>query len=156
MMRKIGDKCMKVWAGWLGLTMVLSVALAGCSNNSNNTTVTLSISPSSSTVLLGTSIQFIPSEAGSQNGIQWSVDGIANGNATVGTIDSTGLYTAPATVPSPATVAVTATSALATSPGTATVTILAATPIGTFSNIQVTATAAEGPAHADPVTLTVD
>jgi len=92
---------MKVWAVWLGLAMALSVALAGCSNNSNTTPVTLSISPSSSTVLLGTSIQFIPSEGGSQNGIQWSVDGIANGNATVGTIDSTGLYTAPETLPVP-------------------------------------------------------
>ena len=83
--------------------------------------------------------------------VTWSVGGSAEG-----TIDSTGLYTAPATVPSPATVTVTATSALATSPGTATVTILAATPIGTFSNIQVTATAAGGPANAVPVTLTVD
>lgn len=89
---------MKVWAGWLGLTMALSVALAGCSSN-NTTPVTLSISPTTSTVLLGTSIQFTPSEGGSQNGIQWSVDGINNGNATVGTIDSSGLYTAPETLP---------------------------------------------------------
>ena len=91
---------MKVWAGWLGLAMALSGGLAGCSNN-NTTAVTLSISPPSATVLLGTSIQFVPSEAGSQNGIQWSVDGINNGNATVGTIDSTGLYTAPETLPVP-------------------------------------------------------
>ena len=91
---------MKVWAGWLGLAMALSVGLAGCSNN-NTTAVTLSISPTSATVLLGTSIQFVPSEAGSQNGIQWSVDGINNGNATVGTIDSTGLYTAPEMLPVP-------------------------------------------------------
>ena len=92
---------MKVRAGWLGLVMALGVALAGCSNNSNTTAVTLSISPPSATVLLGTSIQFIPSEAGSQNGIQWSVDGVANGNATIGTIDSTGLYTAPEILPVP-------------------------------------------------------
>ena len=91
---------MKVWAGWLGLAMALSVALAGCSSN-NTTAVTLSISPTTSTVLLGTSIQFVPAEAGSENGIQWSVDGINNGNATVGTIDSTGLYTAPETLPVP-------------------------------------------------------
>jgi hypothetical protein len=91
---------MKVWAGWLGLAMALSVALAGCSSN-NTTAVTLSISPTTSTVLLGTSIQFVPAEVGSENGIQWSVDGINNGNATVGTIDSTGLYTAPETLPVP-------------------------------------------------------
>jgi DNA-binding beta-propeller fold protein YncE len=91
---------MKVWAGWLGLTAALSLGLAGCSNNTS-TPATISISPTSGTVLLGTSFQFIPSESGSQNGIQWSVDGINNGNATVGTIDSTGLYTAPAVLPVP-------------------------------------------------------
>ena len=29
--------------------------------------------------------------------VTWSVDGIAGGNSTVGTIDASGLYTAPAT-----------------------------------------------------------
>lgn len=49
--------------------------------------------------------------------LAWSVDGIAGGNATVGTIDSTGLYTAP-TAPGSHTISavssVTATSATAT------------------------------------------
>src|SRR6266478_3577809 len=31
----------------------------------------------------------------------WSVNGVAGGNSTVGTISSTGLYTAPASFPSP-------------------------------------------------------
>ena len=112
---------MKVWAGWLGLAMTLSVALAGCNPYNygacgvdngygfptstapctTNTGPALSISPPAATVLLGTSIQLVPSEAGTQNGIQWSVNSIANGNATVGTIDSTGLYTAPAVLPAP-------------------------------------------------------
>lgn len=42
--------------------------------------------------------------------VSWSVSGIAGGNSTVGTISSTGVYTAPADLPSPATVQVTATS----------------------------------------------
>ncbi len=42
--------------------------------------------------------------------VTWAVNGIAGGNATVGTISSSGAYTAPASVPNPATVTVTATS----------------------------------------------
>jgi len=43
--------------------------------------------------------------------LTWSVNGIAGGNATIGTISPTGLYTAPAAVPSPPTLTVTATNA---------------------------------------------
>src|SRR5215469_10598226 len=83
--------------GCFGLVLAALVAVAGCGSNSSN--VTLTISPTSSTVLLGTSLQFVPSETGSSNAITWSVNGVANGNATVGTISSAGLYTAPATRP---------------------------------------------------------
>src|SRR5208283_2132119 len=88
---------------------------------------------------------------GSQT-VMWAVTG---GSAN-GAVDSTGLYTAPANVPNPAAVTVTATSTEATSPGTATVTIQTPTAVGTFADIQITATAAGGAAHADVVTLTVD
>src|SRR5262249_38598767 len=43
-------------------------------------------------------------------GATWSVNGIQGGNSTVGTIDSTGLYKAPANEPNPHTVTVTASS----------------------------------------------
>jgi serine protease len=56
--------------------------------------------------------------------VNWEVGGVAGGNATVGTISSSGLYTAPNTVPSPATVTVTAVSAADSSAqGSAQVTI---------------------------------
>jgi hypothetical protein len=42
--------------------------------------------------------------------VSWSVNGIAGGTAAFGTITSTGVYTAPADLPSPATVQITATS----------------------------------------------
>jgi hypothetical protein len=42
--------------------------------------------------------------------VTWAVNSIANGDSTVGIISSAGLYTAPATVPNPATVTVMATS----------------------------------------------
>jgi len=43
-------------------------------------------------------------------GVTWSVNGVAGGNATFGSINAKGLYTAPATPPSPNTVKVSATS----------------------------------------------
>jgi hypothetical protein len=42
--------------------------------------------------------------------VTWQVDGLVGGNATVGTISVAGVYTAPASVPSPAVVTVTAVS----------------------------------------------
>jgi hypothetical protein len=46
----------------------------------------------------------------SNTAVTWQVNGVTGGNATVGTISSAGLYTAPTVVPSPATVTVTAVS----------------------------------------------
>jgi len=91
---------MKGWARWVGLALLTTVALAGCGSNNSTTAVTLSVSPGSATVLLNTSVQFIPTAAGSTNAVDWSVNGVLGGNATVGTIDVSGLYTAPSTLPS--------------------------------------------------------
>lgn len=58
--------------------------------------------------------------------VTWSVAGVTGGNATTGTIDASGNYTAPATVPNPNQVTVTATSQAApTKSASATVTISA-------------------------------
>jgi DNA-binding beta-propeller fold protein YncE len=89
---------MKACWGWLCVTFVVTFLLVGC-GSSNSSNVTIALSPTSATVLLGTSLQFIPNVTGSSNAITWSVNGIANGDATVGTISSGGLYTAPATRP---------------------------------------------------------
>jgi len=87
---------------------------------------------------------------GSSQAVTWSV----TGDGANGTVDETGLYSAPTVVPSPATATVTATSAAATSPGSAFVTVATPTTLGT-SQITVTATAVGGEAHGDLVTLTV-
>jgi hypothetical protein len=79
--------------------------------------------------------------------VTWAVSG-------GGTIDATGLYTAPATVPNQSTATVTATSSLAAAPGSAFVTIAPASNLGT-SQITVTATAVGGTVHSDIVTLIV-
>src|SRR5438477_8256518 len=62
--------------------------------------------------------------------VTWQVNGVPGGNATAGTISSVGLYTAPAAVPSPATVTVRAVSqADATKSASAQVTITAPTAV---------------------------
>ena len=43
----------------------------------------------------------------SSNDVNWQVNGITGGNSSVGTITTAGVYTAPASVPSPPTVTVT-------------------------------------------------
>jgi hypothetical protein len=64
--------------------------------------------------------------------VNWSVDGVAGGNATVGTISASGLYTPPATA---GTHAVTATSAtLATSAASATVAVTDLAGVFTYHN----------------------
>jgi uncharacterized repeat protein (TIGR02543 family) len=60
----------------------------------------LSIAPLNSSVPVGGTLQFSVTATGlSSNSVTWSVAGVVGGNATNGTISSTGLYTAPATIP---------------------------------------------------------
>jgi hypothetical protein len=82
----------------------------------------LAISPASATVAPSGTQQFSASVQGlSNNTINWSVDKVAGGNSTVGTINSSGLYTAPAQT---GTHTITATSATDSSlTGTASVTV---------------------------------
>jgi hypothetical protein len=87
--------------------------------------------------------------------VTWQVNGVPGGNATVGTIDTGGNYTAPATVPNPATFNVTAVAqADATKSGNASVTIQTPTPSGVFP---VTVTVSEGSVqHTTTFNLTVN
>ncbi len=95
---------------------------------SGPTGVTVVVTPASSSLQVGTSQTFAAAVTGTSNtAVTWSVNGVAGGNATVGTITPAGVYTAPASVPSPATVVLNATSAADPSASsTAQVTILAA------------------------------
>ena len=73
--------------------------------------ISVAVSPPSGSVNLGVTLQFSALVSGSANtAVTWSVNGVAGGNAAVGTISSTGLFTAPNVVPSPASVSVSATS----------------------------------------------
>ena len=71
--------------------------------------VSISISPSSASVQTGATQQFTATVSNTTNtAVAWQVNSVTGGNSTVGTISSSGLYTAPASVPNPATVTVSA------------------------------------------------
>jgi serine protease len=90
--------------------------------------VAVAVMPSTATVMARAAQPFVASVMNTSNtAVTWYVDRIAGGNAAVGTISSSGVYTAPATVPSPAIVTVSAVSmADSTRSGSAQVTVTVA------------------------------
>src|SRR5437764_6208830 len=93
---------------------VTALGSAGCGVGSTAQVpipVSVTISPTSATVAAGGTQQFSATVQNTSNtAVTWQVNGVAGGNATVGTISSSGLYTAPAAVQSTTTVTVTAVS----------------------------------------------
>jgi serine protease len=92
---------------------VAAVAVAD-PNRAGSATVTVAnisvrVTPSTATVAIGATSAFTASVLNTPNtAVTWEVNGISGGNSTVGKISSSGLYTAPASLPTPATVTVTA------------------------------------------------
>jgi len=73
-----------------------SVANTALSANGSATVFNLTVSPGPTTVMPTATQQYTANLQGVSGGtISWSVDGIAGGNSTTGTISSSGLYTAP-------------------------------------------------------------
>lgn len=87
-------------------------SLMGCGKSSPALpNVLITISPSVVTLGLGREQLFTPTISGTTNSnVTWEVNGVTGGNSTYGTISSTGLYKAPAAVPNPSTLTVTAVS----------------------------------------------
>ena len=80
---------------------------ADVSVNGTAPVVAVTVSPGTANVNAGGTQAFNATVANTSNtAVTWQVNGITGGNATVGTISASGLYTAPATVPSPSTVTV--------------------------------------------------
>jgi uncharacterized protein (DUF1800 family) len=78
--------------------------------------ITVSVSPPSATVGLGTAQTFVATLTGNANtGVTWSVNGITGGSASIGTVTTAGLYTAPAVMPVPATMTIRAASVVSAS-----------------------------------------
>ena len=74
-------------------------------------TVSVTIAPTSASVVLGATQQFSATVSNAANqSVSWNVNGIAGGNALVGTITAAGLFTAPQILPQPASTVVQAVS----------------------------------------------
>src|SRR6516225_2999029 len=96
---------------------LLSLALlTGCGGGSKSTgpmKVNVTVTPNASPVIVGVNLtqQFTASVSGSSNqAVTWSVSGSSCTGSACGTISSTGLYTAPSSVPVMPAVTVTAAS----------------------------------------------
>src|SRR5713101_6224762 len=93
------------------------VFLVGCGGNTSqppppSQPTAVTVSPSSATVQTGGVQQFTAtvSPSGANQAVTWSLSETGCAGASCGTIDATGKYTAPASVPNPPTVTVRATS----------------------------------------------
>lgn len=89
---------------------LLTGLLAAC-GGSSKTSTTVTISPTAAVVVLGGTQQFSATVTGPTNvAVTWSLSGSGCSGSACGTIDSNGLYVAPNKIPSPNSIAVTATS----------------------------------------------
>jgi hypothetical protein len=85
-----------VWYGDLDVFALFYEPTGGSGQSAGGISVT--VSPAGMSVPVSGTQQYSAYVSGTSNtAVTWSVDGIAGGNSTVGTIDATGLYTAPAT-----------------------------------------------------------
>lgn len=90
-------------------SLLLSSLMIGCGGGSiavNQNTIA-SITATANTVRVNQTLQLNSQYVASGQAMNFFVNGIAGGNAEVGTISATGLYTAPAIVPTPYTVQIT-------------------------------------------------
>ncbi|HVB34643.1 MAG TPA: hypothetical protein VNJ52_09770 [Patescibacteria group bacterium] len=95
------------------LSAMLAALLAGLLSacGSTSTVTSVSVSPSLTSVILGGTVQFSATVSGpSDTTVSWSITGSGCSGTACGTIDTSGLYTAPSQIVSPNTVTITATS----------------------------------------------
>jgi hypothetical protein len=140
------------------LVSLLALVLISCGSSSSphptptpgpTPAPTISISPTTANVRAGSTLPFTATVTGSSNtSVTWSVNSTSGGNSSLGTIDTTGNYSAPAALPSPNTISITATSMADTSQS-ATAAVTLWNPIPVLSSISPTS------ANTGSITLTV-
>ena len=121
-------------------TVTLTATSKTDPTKSGTATITLNPPPTITSVAVSCASTSVPTGQTSQctatvkgtgsysSAVTWSVSGVQSGNSTVGTVSTTGLYTAPSAVPSPNPVTVTATSTEdTTKSGSATASVTVAT-----------------------------
>ena len=96
----------------LALSLVMLSFACGVEETTPPTAISVTLTPHAANAHIGESVQFTATVRNSTNkAVIWSLSGAGCSGSTCGTISITGLYAAPASVPSPATVTVRATSA---------------------------------------------
>jgi len=90
--------------------VVMTLSACGGSNNPPPPSgPSVMVSPATANVQEGSSQQFTATVTNSSStAVNWQVNGVNGGSAATGLISSSGLYTAPAVIPNPATVTITA------------------------------------------------
>jgi hypothetical protein len=96
----------------MSLAAALQAALLlGCGAGSapSGPVVSLSLSPTTATVKAGSQFSFQASVQGTSNtAVTWQVNGVIGGGSATGTINASGVYTAPSILPSPPSATITA------------------------------------------------
>jgi len=103
------------------IVLTATACAVGCGGGAGSVTVppppppppaiNVTLTPPSGSILLGNSQTWIATVTNTTDtAVNWSVNGVAGGTASSGTITTGGVYTAPGDLPSPSTVQVTATS----------------------------------------------
>jgi uncharacterized protein (DUF1800 family) len=88
-----------VWSSNLRLTCALLFFSAAHAHAGSTPAISVTLQPSSLTVHLGDHPTFTARVAGTPNqAVNWTINGIPNGNTALGTITSAGVYTPPATL----------------------------------------------------------
>ena len=127
---------MRRWARLLGLLAATGILVGGCKGTTN---IGVTLTPSTATVLVGTTTQFTAT-ASNGGAVTWAVNGVANGNTTVGTISTGGLYTAPLSVPVNNTTPVTPTAITVTATLQSDSTVVGSATVTLDSGVRVTIT----------------
>src|ERR1700682_2515623 len=88
----------RIACAFVCLMATLGIGGCGSGNGGGTQTIMVNISPVRAAVVAVTqTVKFSETVTGDPtNSVTWSVDGVAGGNATVGTISTGGLYTPPA------------------------------------------------------------
>ncbi len=86
------------------VAVLACAVMVGCGSGSSHQLsqlqVEVTVTPSSFTMGIGSNYQFVATVTGtSSTAVNWQVNGVPNGNTTVGTVDSSGLYIAPTSIP---------------------------------------------------------
>src|SRR5690242_14443275 len=151
------------YTGRLGLAgaVLLALAVAGCSSgvspsstNPPPSNVSVTISPASSTVGFGATQQFKATVAGASNtAVTWSVSSSASSSSQIGSISSSGLYTAPAASSSPS--INTAQPVSVAAGGTAQNIDISVPPLNSVESVTVTATSQADNSKSASATVTL-